>query len=126
MEINDFSDLSNFIAEENLKMQETYGINKPSDKMVKFCEKNIFKYAKLYDKPLFKKEKRKIALQMAIDTMPHGLIWKILHYDLWQKIKVINKEQKHIFENKNIIEKQETYLPDIVKTVDVPQIIDEE
>lgn len=126
MEINDFSDLSSFIADENLKMQENYGVNKPSDKMVKFCEKNIFKYAKLYDKPLFKKEKRKIALQMAIDTMPHGFFWKILHYDLWRKIKALNKKQQKVNKNEYSVEKSQTLLPDIVKSVDVPNIVDEE
>ena len=126
MEINDFSDLSSFISDENLKMQETYGVNKPSDKMVKFCEKNILKYAKLYDKPLYKKEQRKIALEMAIDAMPHGFIWKLFHYDLWRKIKALNKKQQKANKNECSVEKSQTLLPDIVKSVDVPKIVDEE
>lgn len=125
MEINDFSELSNFIADENLKIQENYGVQKLSDKMIEFSEKNILKYAKLYDKPLYKKEQRKIALQMAIDTMPHGFLWKIFHWDLWQKIKPIKKTKK-VSSTSLHKEQPQTLYPDIVRPAEVPRIIEDD
>lgn len=137
MEIKDYSDLTDFISNENIKTQENFGAKKASNKMMKFMEDNLIKYVKLYDKPLYKREKRKIAYDEAVDTIPHSFIWKIFHSTLWRKIKPIQDEFK--FQEKNVkkpsrmmeSEKQaeqepQTLYPEIVKTVSPPIPADDE
>lgn len=137
MEIRDYSDLTDFISNENIKTQENFGAKKASNKMMKFMEDNLIKYVKLYDKPLYKREKRKIAYDEAVDTIPHGFIWKIFHSTLWRKIKPIQDEFK--FQEKKVkkpsrmmeSEKQaeqepQTLYPEIVKPVSPPIPADDE
>lgn len=94
MELNDFSDLSGFIYSEYEKMSDAFGLSKTPDKSVKFVEKSIRKYTKLYDTPLYQKEKREIELKTAFDTMPHSWLWKLFHSKLWAKMKKIMQEQE--------------------------------
>ena len=137
MEIKDYSDLTNFMSDENLKMQETYGAKKASLKMLKFSEDNLIKYAKLYDRPLYKRAKRKIIFEEALDTMPHGFVWKIFHAPLWRKIKPYQQEfleqTKKIKKPPRMAEAEsrakeelKTLYPEIVKNVSVPQISEED
>ena len=126
MEINDFIDLTDFIGNESAKNTEYYGIQKPSETLIKFVEKETIKYSKLYAKPLLRAEKRKIQLQEAIDTMPHNFLWKIFHWDLWQQIKSLEKE-KNLEEKVDKLEKeieQTKALTPIVVTPTSPTVID--
>lgn len=124
MEIHDFSGLTNFIGEEQGKMIENFGITQPSSYLLKFSEKNLIKYVKLYRKPLIKKEKREIKIQEAIDTMPHGFLWKIFNSKLWKIVKHRLKEiddykkdcLKENMEQRQVI----TTLPVIVQQASVP------
>ena len=137
MEIKDYSDLTNFMSDENLKMQDNYEAIKASLKMLKFSEENLIKYAKLYDRPLYKRAKRKIIFEEAVDTIPHGFIWKLFHTSLWRKIKPY--QQKFLEQTKKIKkpprmaeaesrakEELKTLYPEIVKNVSVPQISEED
>ena len=94
MNIENFSDLSDFIYSEYDKMTESLGLASVSDKSIHFIEKSVRKYSKIYDKPLFLKEKREIELMIAFDTMPHGWLWKAFHPKLWAKMKKIIEEGK--------------------------------
>ncbi len=96
MEIRDFSNLTDFVYDEYLKMTENFGIKKPSDSLIDYTEKTLKKYIKLYDKPLYRKAKRELILAEAIDTMPHGCVWKFFHYSLWQKVKRVVLENEKI------------------------------
>ncbi len=107
MEIKDFSDLTQFVADEYQKLAENYQITRVPDKSVKFVEKMLVKYTNLYNKPLYEKVKRDLILQQAIDTMPHGFVWKIFHWNLWQKIKLILKEE----EEKQLLQQEEQQEP---------------
>lgn len=113
MKIEEYEDLTQFIYNEFDKMTATYGHIKPSDDFIKFNEQTLMKYTKLYYKPLMRKQKREIALMEAIDTMPHGFVWKLFHHDLWQKIKALQKS-----EETEIISKKES-IPDTETTVEV-------
>lgn len=121
MEIKNFSDLSDFIYNEYSKIFENFGVMQASEKMVNFAEKSLIKYTKLYDKPLYKKAKRELVIQEAIDTMPHSFFWKIFHYDLWQKIKSIYKSSK---DDASI--QSQTLFPDVVKQFSVPSRVDDD
>ena len=120
MEINNFSDLSDFIYNEYSKIYENFGVMQASEKMINFAEKSLIKYTKLYDKPLYKKAKRELIIQEAIDTMPHGFFWKMFHYDLWQKIKSVSKEKD------DTSTQTQTFFPEIVKSISVPSRVDED
>ena len=61
------------------KMADSFGIANPSKSFVKFTEKSLRKYAKLYNTPLLQQSKRDLQLRVALDTMPHGFIWKLFH-----------------------------------------------
>lgn len=127
MKIEEYEDLTQFIYNEFDKMTSTYGRIKPSDDFIKFNEQTLMKYTKLYDKPLMRKQKREIALMEAIDTMPHGWIWKLFHYDLWQKIKMIQKsEVSEIKSKKEIISDKETtvevFTPTVVNQTTFPEV----
>lgn len=137
MDIKNYSDLTDFISNENLKTQENFGAKKASNKMMKFMEENLIKYVKLYDKPLYRREKRKIAFDEAIDTIPHGLVWKFLHSSLWRKIKPfqqefleqtkkIKKPPRMAAAERRAKEEPRTLFPEIVKPVSPPAPADDE
>lgn len=120
MEIHDYSDLTQFVGDEFCKMQDNFGVNKPSTEFIKYNEKTLMKYVALYDKPLYKNEKRDLALKEAIATMPHGWLWKLFHPALWAKIK----ELQGIEKRKGLKEKKEekTSVPETIVPMVVPDI----
>ena len=125
MKIENFSDLTSFINEENLKLQESFGININSKMMIRYVEKTLKKYVKLYDKPLYRKVKRELELEEALDTMPHSFMWKMFHSKLWAKIKMLEKQEEQSkaenkvsgAESKPI---QTSLVPVVIKSVSVP------
>lgn len=125
MEIHDFSDLTQFVYDEYLKITENFGVQNPSIEMIDFTEKTLKKYVKLYDKPLFRAAKRELKIQEAIDTMPHGKLWKFFHFDLWKQCEARLKEQEKFSknENHNSSEPQSISVPaEIIKKTDLPRI----
>lgn len=108
MEIRDFSNLTDFVYDEYLKMTENFGIKKPSDSLIDYTEKTLKKYIKLYDKPLYRRAKRELILSEAIDTMPHGSVWKFFHYSLWQKVKRKTLENEKVKESVQAVQTQST------------------
>lgn len=92
LKINNVSDLTDFIYSESNKMTTKLRAKHSSAKFVEFTEKTLEKYIKLFDKPLYRQTKRELILQEAINTMPHGWLWKLFHWDLWVKIKNLENE----------------------------------
>ena len=127
MFINDFSDLTNFFNEEFTKRIETYNGVQPSAEFLKETEDELRKYGRLYYIPLYKRAKRDLKVQIAIDTMPHGRIWKFFHKKLWLRMEMILNEQ--VKEEPRIAPKPSTQkanvvYPDVVRPMDVPQPTD--
>jgi len=129
MNINEFSDLSDFTLGEVEKIGDFVDGVGPSKKLIKSMNNQIIRYAKLYSKPLFKAEKRRIKLWEAIDTMPHGFWWKLFHARLWKQVKaelkVKGMTDKYNEEKKQEPEKQ-VYYPVLVKESSVPDIYEED
>jgi len=129
MNINEFSDLSDFTLGEVEKIGDFVDGVGPSKKLIKSMNNQIIRYAKLYSKPLFKAEKRRIKLWEAIDTMPHGFWWKLFRARLWKQVKAELKVQgmsdKYNEEKKQEPEKQ-VYYPVLVKESSVPDIYEED
>lgn len=125
MKIENFSNLTSFINEENLKLQESFGININSKMMIRYVEKTLKKYVKLYDKPLYRKVKRELILEEALDTMPHSFMWKMFHSKLWAKIKMLEKQEEQS-RQENTVSQAETkpiqtsLVPVVIKSVSVP------
>ena len=125
MNIQNFSDLTSFINDENLKLQESFGINVNSKTMIRYVEKTLKRYIKLYDKPLYRRVKRDLELQEAIETMPHSWVWKIFHTKLWNKIKLL-KDNEPIQKVESTTIQPETkpietsLVPVVIKSVSVP------
>ena len=125
MKIENFSNLTSFINEENLKLQESFGININSKMMIRYVEKTLKKYVKLYDKPLYRKVKRELILEEALDTMPHSFMWKMFHSKLWAKIKMLEKQEEQS-KAENTVSKveskpiQTSLVPVVIKSVSVP------
>ena len=124
MNIQNFSDLTSFINDENLKLQESFGINTNSKSMIRYVERTLKRYVKLYDKPLYRRVKRELVLQEAIETMPHNWVWKLTHSKLWAQIQELNKESET---KEQITPKQEetkpiqtSLVPVVIKSVTVP------
>lgn len=129
MEINNFTDLTEFLGEEYTKNADNFKVVKPSNKMVNFVEKETIKYAKAYAKPLLKSEKRRIKLWEAIDTMPHGFWWKLFHSNLWAKIKMLEDEKnlKSVKEEvRTQIEETIKCYPVMVQPASVPEVFEED
>ncbi len=118
--IVDFSGLTSFIYSEYSKLFETFGINKPSSSTLEFVDKNIKTYCKLYSKVLLKREKRQIALDEALDTMPKSFLWKVFHPNLWSKMKEILDNEKKEVDSPQQNEETESQ---VSKTSIVPAII---
>ena len=125
MNIQNFSDLTSFINDENLKLQESFGINVNSKTMIRYVEKTLKRYINLYDKPLYRRVKRDLELQEAIETMPHSWVWKIFHSKLWNKIKLL-KDNEPIQKVESTTIQPETkpietsLVPVVIKSVSVP------
>ena len=125
MNIQNFSDLTSFINDENLKLQESFGINVNSKTMIRYVEKTLKRYIKLYDKPLYRRVKRDLELQEAVETMPHSWVWKIFHSKLWNKIKLL-KDNEPIQKVESTTIQPETkpietsLVPVVIKSVSVP------
>lgn len=126
MEINEFSDLSDFVVNEVDKASEVTGAAQPSKKLIKYMNNQIHKYAKLYSKPLYKAEKERIKLWRAINTMPHGFLWKMFHRDLWLKIQAELKKQEPQENQQKREEPQQVYYPVLVKEHSVPEVVEED
>ena len=125
MNIQNFSDLTSFINDENLKLQESFGINVNSKTMIRYVEKTLKRYIKLYDKPLYRRVKRDLELQEAIETMPHSWVWKIFHSKLWNKIKLLkDNEPIQKVESTTIQPEikpvQTSLVPVVIKSVSIP------
>ena len=124
MDLDNFSDLSDFIYHEYEKMSDAFGLQQIPSKSIKFAERSIRKYTKLYDKPLYEKERRDLQLKIALDTMPHSWLWKIFHSKLWAKMKIILAEQDNQIVEVPKVEK-EPEKPDIlVPAVVIPKEYD--
>lgn len=130
MNINEFSDLSDFTLGEVEKIGDFVDGVGPSKKLIKSMNNQIIRYAKLYSKPLFKAEKRRIKLWEAIDTMPHGFWWKLFHARLWKQVKAELKAQgmleKYEKEKKQPAPEKQVYYPVLVKESSVPNIYEED
>lgn len=127
MEIRNFSDLTQFVYDEYLKITENFGIQTASESMIEFVEKNVKKYTKLYSGPLYRSAKRELILREAIETMPHGFIWKIFHWDLWQKIKKLQAKENDARENFEMQKGFEkpgpiTVPAELIKPTSLPQV----
>ncbi len=100
-EIKDFADLTQFMSDEQNKLNEDCGVQQPSSTMVEYREKSIIKYVKLYDKPLYRAAKLELKIREAINTMPHSWLWKFWHSDLWRKVEYrLAQEKQREDENK--------------------------
>lgn len=126
MEINDFQDLTQFIEDEYLKSSEVFRTTKPSEKTLKMIDNEIIKYSLLYSKVIYEREKRKIALDEAIRTMPHGKIWKLFHPSLWRQIQ--EYEAKNHIEDTSIKASEQTLslVPTVLKPMEVVTVSEEE
>ena len=123
--IRDFRDLSNFAYDEYGKMFESFGVQKVPVRTMKFLEKQIKKYLKLYDKPLFKKIKFNMKVQYAIETEPHSWLWKLFHSDIQKRIdylKSLSEEEREYEEQKEEpVNQVISTVPVIINPVSVPQ-----
>lgn len=126
-DIQDFSELTDFIQNEYAKISENFGIKQASEAMINFTERALKKYFNLYNKPLYRFAKRELKLQEAIDTMPHGKLWKFFHGKLQAQIEarlaVADEEQKTFLksEQPQVIE---TLPAMVIKQQDLPQVSD--
>ena len=121
MEMQDFKDLSNFVYDEYEKLSDSFGLDKLPKRSIKFIERSLRKYTKLYDKPLFLLEKRRLKLQIALETMPHGFLWKIFHLKLWKEMQYVLQEQQ-----KKENEVKKTYEENVKPVISVPAVIIEQ
>lgn len=131
MDINEFSDLSTFTLGEVEKISDFVDGVGPSKKLLKSMNNQIMKYSKLYSKPLFKAEKRRLKIWEAIDTMPHSFWWKLFHPSLWKKVKIELESQGMLdrYENPKPQKKEpkkQTFYPVVVQESSVPDVVDDD
>lgn len=129
LNINNVSDLTDFIYSESNKMTVKLRAKHSSAQFVEFTEKTIEKYIKLFDKPLYLKMKRELKLQEAIDTMPHGWLWKLFHWELWCKMKTLDADlqpQKPVKQESPREPETISLVPEVIKSQAVSPIDNEE
>lgn len=113
MEINNYSDLSDFVCAEYDKLGEYFNINKAPESVLHTLDKACIRYIKLYNKPLYKRQKLELRIQQAIHTAPHGLLWRIIHRKLWTQCKLRMAQQQ----DKPNTQSQSTQTPTLYPTV---------
>lgn len=129
-DITDFKDLTSFLYNEYEKLSESFGIQLAPEELINFTVKSLKKYYELFDGPLYRSIQRTVKLREAIETMPHGFIWKFFHYDLWKRVKhelgldIKDKKEKSVKEEKQSKskEKENTLLPAVVEKFITPVV----
>lgn len=126
MKIEDFTDLLDTMRGEYVKMSEDLGVKLAPESLILFTSKTLLKYLKLYDVPLYEQEKRKVKLDIAIKTMPHGFIWKFFHrklYRIMKKMGIFDKKKEDPKEDKqqsNESSMAMTKIPSAIERVSLP------
>ncbi len=87
MDIQDFTDLTTFVYGEFEKLSESCGVQNAPVKILKTTNTGIKKYINLYKDFLYRREKRQVIFQEALETMPHNWFWKLFHFKLNKQIK---------------------------------------
>ncbi len=96
MDNKDYFELTEFICNQYQRYLETFGdIQAPADYLKKLF-KRTSKREEKFSKYFFFKDDMSIKVSKAIDTMPHGFLWKIFHKKLWHKCKQILEEQERL------------------------------
>lgn len=87
MHNEDFKELTQFFHEEYSKIQQVYGIQDIPIRDIKVVTNSITRKLKKYVKLDDWKDVRRIKVQKALFTMPHGFIWKFFHKKLWYYVQ---------------------------------------
>lgn len=124
MNINNFSDLTDFLYNEHDKLSESLGVVNASPSFTRFSERSLMRYAKIYDKPLLRRAKRELRIQIAIDTMPHNFIWKIFHKRLWKQCLIKLGHEQGYKPPKPKKAPEKSVYPVVVQSRDISQVAD--
>ena len=103
--LDDFSNLTGFVHDEFMKMQQAYGLQQMDQKDLKKISKTVlssFGYANSTTK---RKLKYYSKIDWAIFTAPHSWLWRFFHKRLWQKcleeIKRREEEKDNVVQSDN-------------------------
>ena len=103
--LDDFSNLTRFVHDEFMKMQQSYGFQQMDQKDLKKISKTVlssFYYANSTTK---RKLKYYTKVDWAIFTAPHCWLWRFFHKRLWQncleEIKRREEEKDNAVESDN-------------------------
>lgn len=115
--LNDFSELTGFVHEEFLKIQQAYGLQQMSAKDISCLSKSVLKSFNLANSTTKRKLKYYCKIDWAIFTAPHNWWWRFWHKKLWRKCQ----EEMALRElEKNVPEEE----PDITPTPPQKQTVD--
>jgi hypothetical protein len=130
MDNKDYQELTEFTCCQYQTYLETFGdIQAPTDYLKKLF-KRTSKREEKFSKYFAFKDDMSIKVSKAIDTMPHGFLWKIFHKKLWCKCKKILEEQerlKNLSDSQSLTELAKTpeVLPAVVKRPDTDTYLPE-
>lgn len=85
--LDDFSELTNFVHSEFMKIRQTYGLKQMSEKDIKNISNTILKSFSYANSTTKKKLKYYAKVDWAIFTAPHCWLWRFLNRKLWMKCK---------------------------------------
>lgn len=85
--LDDFSELTNFVHSEFMKIRQTYGLKQMSEKDIKNISNTILKSFSYANSTTKKKLKYFAKIDWAIFTAPHCWLWRFFNHKLWMKCK---------------------------------------
>ena len=85
--LNDFSELTDFVHNEFMKLQESYGFKDIGEKNLNKIAKTVLNCFGVANSTTKKKLKYNAKVDWAIFTAPHCWLWKFFNRKLWLKCK---------------------------------------
>lgn len=123
LEINKFSELTDFVYEEIDKLKGTFGVVKMPQDITDFVANMIKQYCNIYNKPFLAKTKHEAKVLSAIVTMPHSWLWRVFHPQIWKEVKLeLKLDEKDTALKQETNQAQNVYFPEVIKPQDVPQV----
>ena len=121
MEIKNYSDLTDFVCAEYDKLSEYFNINKAPEIVLRTLDRTCIKYIRLYNRPLYKRQKLELRIQQAIDTAPHSALWRFFHKKLWEQCKLRLQDKKDDSTIEPQVNTPPTLYPTVQRRVEPPR-----
>lgn len=122
MDNKDYEELSEFTCKQYQSYLETFGDIKAPASYLTRVFKRLSRREAMFDKYFRSRDQMSIKVSRAIDTMPHGWLWKKFHRKLWLKCQEELKHRKELEDiAKKLANQNQTVTPEVLPPISQPK-----